>query len=287
MQKILITGATGFLGKEILNQIKFTNYKCLCISRNFFKDNNKISWIKSDISNLNKKIVKIKKFSPDVLIFLSWDKIPNFNSKNCIENLNKSIIFFNSISDINSIKKIIVSGSCFEYKKDGVSYENSKPFINDYFSWSKISLYNFLKIFCHNKKISLVWFRIFYMYGINQRKEALIPYIFNKLVNKKIPKIKNIYNKLDFINVYDVAKIIITAIKKRLPNGIYNLGTGKSTRIIKVYEIICKILKKKNLIKIKKNKPEINFKASKKKFNKYFSYNFIKINEGIKKSFIN
>ena len=287
MEKILITGATGFLGKEILNQIKFTNYKCLCISRNFFKKEKKISWIKSDISNLNKKIVKIQKFRPSVLIFLSWDKIPNFNSKNCSENLNKSINFFNSISHINSIKKIIVSGSCFEYKKKDIAYENSKPFINDFFSWSKISLYNFLKIFCYNKNISLVWFRIFYMYGSNQRKEALIPYIFDQLKNNKNPKIKNVNNKIDFINVFDVAKIFITTIKKKLPSGIYNLGTGKSTRILLIYEIICKILKKKNINKIKKNNSRIDFKASNIKFNKYFNYNFIKIKDGIKKNFTN
>ena len=43
---------------------------------------------------------------------------------------------------------------------------------DDYFSWSKNSLFQYLNIYCSNNKINLFWFRLFYVYGKYQRKNC-------------------------------------------------------------------------------------------------------------------
>jgi ADP-L-glycero-D-manno-heptose 6-epimerase len=287
MKRILITGATGFLGKEILSKLKNQSCKCLCISRKKNKNYKNVQWIRSDIANLNKNnnriLNKIIKFKPNILIFLSWDKIPNLNYKNSYNNLNKSLIFFNSISPIKSIKKIIVSGSCLEYKKNGICKETDSNNISDFFSWSKNSLLNFLKVFCLKKNISLTWFRIFFIYGKNQKKRSLIPYIIESLKNNKKPNLKYINNKNDFIHMTDVVNAFIIAINKKT-SGIYNLGSGKPTSVKSIYLLISKILKK-NIYKYKSNSNSNIFWASTKKVHNELKWKTkITLFEGLKKT---
>ena len=53
--------------------------------------------------------------------------------------------------------------------------------------------------------------------------------------------IKNPFQANDFVDVTDVARAFSLAIEKDVPSGIYNLGSGRSRRIIDV----CKLVEKK------------------------------------------
>ena len=115
---ILITGGSGFIGKVIIDDLLKTNNNILSISRkkklSFSKN---LKWLKADISNVKNYKNAILDFKPDILIHLSWDKIPNFSKKNCDENFKNSKILLNFIIKYTKCKKIIISGSCFEYSK--------------------------------------------------------------------------------------------------------------------------------------------------------------------------
>ena len=117
--KILITGATGFIGKNLTNKLLSMNHEIMIISRkeqDFF-DNINLKWVKADLAYINKFSKTIKDFSPEIVIHLYWEDIPFFSIENSLKNLNNSINFFNLIFTIGSCKKILVSGSCLEYSK--------------------------------------------------------------------------------------------------------------------------------------------------------------------------
>ena len=85
---IIITGATGFIGRAILQDLLKKNYNILAISRKKKLPTHKnITWLNSDISKISKYAGKVISFKPDVLIHLSWDKIPDFSKKNSNLNL--------------------------------------------------------------------------------------------------------------------------------------------------------------------------------------------------------
>ena len=90
--------------------------------------------------------------------------------------MKNSISFFNNIIKYTNCKKLIVSGSCFEYNKlTGTCYEKSICKPTDHFTRAKLELKEWLEKKCKKFKIKLAWFRIFYAYGPNQRKKSLIP----------------------------------------------------------------------------------------------------------------
>lgn len=241
--KILITGGSGFIGKSVINFLKNNDEKyILALTRKKIFFDKDIKFIQGNIGNLAKIQTKIIRFNPEIVIHLAWEGIPDLNYTNSYKNLKNSIKFFDLIFRKTSCKKIIISGSCLEYGKQyGLCNETSQTKINTYFNWAKTSLYHYLLIHSKIKKIDIIWFRIFYAFGINQRKKSLIPYLIDSIKKNKIPIIDNFHNQNDFIYVEDIAEAFYKAIKLKNFNGIINLGSGSKTSVLQ----ICKMVEEK------------------------------------------
>ena len=241
--KILITGGGGFIGKHILSKFENSDtLELLVLSRSLNNsefNRNRTSILFGSLENFEDLKHQIKLFNPDTVIHLAWHGIPNFSVEKSLFNLNISINFLNFIIDETDCKKLIVSGSCFEYGTSlGECQETDYIMNTSYIAWAKNSLYEFLKLKCTKKGIKLFWFRIFYVYGPGQRENSIMPLLYKSLINGEIPNIRSPLNKNDYIYIDDVVNAFYLALNSIAKSGIYNLSSGYS---ISVYEI-CKIL---------------------------------------------
>lgn len=274
--RILVTGSSGFIGKNFIEFLIKSNHEILAIynkhkPRISEKKRSKVIFIKHD---LNKKKIdkKIINFRPEIIYHFAWQGIPNFDFETSLQNLKSSYIFIKQIVNVCNIKKIIVSGSCFEYYKKihGEKYEKYRYFIN-----AKKSLYSLLKVSCDKKNISLGWFRIFFVYGKGQRKKSLIPYIIRSMKLNKKPNILNLSDKNDYIHISDVCNFFQMIIKKKFDTGIYDLGSGKLTSAKQILQImISKFKFKKNefILKSHRNTKNTFIKADINRLYKKFGW---------------
>lgn len=290
--RIFITGATGFIGNHVLDRFRNTDDEILILKlpEEDFNENKNIKYISGDFSNLDTLKTKIIDFNPDVVIHLAWQGIPDYSEKISQVNLFSSIQLLDFIIDNTNCKKIIVSGSCFEYgAKKGITKESDSININSFFAWAKLSLYEYLNLKCEKKNINLIWFRIYYVYGPGQRKNSLVPYVINSLKLNEIPQINNPMNRNDFVYVKDVANAFNIAVEKNISSGIYNLGYGVSTsvyNIIKISELLINDSSSMSelILKKSKTKKEIDFWADISKTTKVLKWcPQISIQDGIKK----
>lgn len=291
--RIFITGATGFLGKHVVQNIHALGHDILAsrLKKEKTQDNfGNIHWIYGDFTNLKFFRNELKSFNPDVVIHLAWQGIPDFSESISKINLINSINLLDFIFDNTNCKKILVSGSCWEYgKKKGACKESDPINTKSYFSWAKNSLNQYLKIKCAEREIILNWFRIFYVYGPGQRSGSLIPTLIKSFGSKEIPRLNTPMNKNDFIYVKNVASVFGEAVDVDILSGVYNLGSGYA---LSSYEI-CRIVEKQlmntetisNKIKAKNDNTEtINFWANMEKTHQSFNLIFnTSIEEGIKK----
>ena len=224
---ILITGSSGFIGTNLLKKLIYNKkFNILLLNRKkkIFKSKKRILSIKSDI-NLNSSVLnKIEKFSPNILIHLAWENIPDYSKKNSELNVYKQINFFKKILKIKSLKKIIITGSCSEYK-------NKSHLTSTFFVKAKKKIKQYLK----NNNISLVWLKLFFVYGKGQRKNSLIPFIVSSIKNKKNIVLKKPNMICDFIHVNDVCKFLLNHLNKKKENIEYDIGSGYG---LKVKEIL-------------------------------------------------
>ena len=233
--KVFITGATGFVGKYITREVHMLGHEILAstlVNDNMGETTKNIQWFYGDLADLNSLKPVLMSFNPDVVIHLAWQGIPDYSESISRVNLNNSINLLNFILSNTNCRKILVSGSCWEYgKKLGACKESDPVNINSYFTWAKYSLHQYLSIKCAEHNVVLNWFRIFFVYGPGQREGSLIPMLIKSIAAKKIPQIKTPMNKNDFVYIGDVAGAIAKAVDTALPSGVYNLGSGYTTSV--------------------------------------------------------
>jgi len=236
--KVFITGVSGFIGLNLVKYLKKSKYKILGLSRRKISFSN-VKILNGDLNNLSLIKKRIIEFQPDVVVHLAWQDIPDYSKQKSELNLNLSIKFFDFLFEKTKCKKIIVTGSCWEYgKKNGVCREDDNLNISGYFSKAKISLYRYLKKKCKNLDIDFFWFRLFFVFGEGQKKSSLIPHCYNSIKNNIKLDINAPENRNDFIHISDVVKILSLAMGKNFSPGIYNIGSGFSISVKKIIDIV-------------------------------------------------
>ena len=281
---ILLTGGTGFIGKNLINLLLNSSHSVLVLTRKESKKIKNINFLKTSLNLSNLSFKKVKKFKPSVIINLAWEGIPNFDRSTSHKNNLDQINFFQKVLTIKEIKKVISVGSCWEYqKKIGLCKETDKTNSKTYFTKAKLNIRSFIEKESKNKNINFLWFRLFYVFGPHQREGSLIPFVINKInENKSLDKI-NFKNQNDFIYINDCCEIIYKSIKKKLPTGIYNIGSGKLTSVYEITSIILKFFNKKKLNRL--NNFNNSVFASTFKLKKYIKYkNKKKINNNVIKT---
>ena len=242
--KILVTGGSGFIGVPVLMSLieNINLVEILNLTRTSSKAISKqIENYQCDLSDPQTYLNKVNEFKPEVVIHLAWEGIPDFSLEMSTKNILSSISFIEIVTKLKSCKKIIVTGSCFEYNnKFGPCSENQIVVPKDYFTFAKKTILSFLKLECNKSNIIFIWARLFYVYGPNQRNASLVPTLIEALKNSKIPDIRTPKNANDFVYVDDVARGIIEMAKKEIPSGVYNLGNGFSITILEICKI-CEI----------------------------------------------
>ena len=244
--KVFITGATGFIGWHVVDQIQASGHDILAFTLENDADeigSKSIRRLCGDLGDVTSLKPAIRSFDPEVVIHLAWQGIPDYSEGISIINLNNSIQLLDFIVEETNCKKIIAAGSCFEYGKNrGVCKESDPIQLKSFLSWAKYSLYQYLLLKCNQKKVELIWFRIFYVYGPGQRVGSLVPTLVRTLKDGKTPDIRSPLNRNDFVYIEDVAEVFRLAVDMKVGTGIYNLGYGISRSVYDVCKIVEKCL---------------------------------------------
>lgn len=231
MKKILITGAKGFVGAAVLQLLKSKGYDV--IETHGTVTHNLCDW--EFVKDLPKADVIIhlagKSFVPD-----SFTNPLSFYNNNIISTLNilekakkdgAKVIFFSTY----------VYGSPEYLPIDEEHKMNPK---NPY-TQSKIIGEELCEAYHRDFNVPVTIFRPFNIYGAGQGLSFFIPTIISQLNNKEI-HLNDSRPKRDFIYIDDVVAAVEKSIHIHENSfNIYNLGTGVSTSVKDVLDMLVKL----------------------------------------------
>jgi nucleoside-diphosphate-sugar epimerase len=243
--RILVAGASGFIGAALCDALIKDGHEVLGLCGSNFKKSlqkkERFQWaIYKFGDSLPDEAIE---FDPEIIINLVWKGIPNFSYKICIENLNDQLAFIEETKKLTSVKKIIGAGTCKEYATShGPCVETDRLAPDNYFSWAKQVVADYLRLSCEERSIKWVWLRIFYVYGPGQRPDSLIPTLIKAIRCGETPNIKNPEAANDFIYLDDVLSVFQLAVKDQEIQGIFNAGSGKLSSVSNIAEIVKKIM---------------------------------------------
>lgn len=239
---ILVTGASGFIGKHVVKKLLDEQQEVLVIVRDIdrYKIQGTETVYKGDLSNISLLYPYLKQYHFETCIHLAWEGIPDYSFEMSSKNLQYGMNILKMCEEIG-IPNLVIAGSCWEYENptgntrtdDRLSCENS-------FKAAKNSLHIMAHAFCKEHGIYLNWMRLFYVYGPGQREQSLIPYIINSFKNGKQPRLNGAFNKNDFVHVQDVAEAVVKVSCQHIYPETLNVGVGKSECVFDIVKIVAK-----------------------------------------------
>lgn len=238
MKKILITGATGFIGRNLVNKIDKHRYALSLLVRDknkaveiFGKGHDYIEFNENNLSYKN----KIKKFNPGIVLHLASLLTSEFNTVTLKKLLDANIKFGALVLDAlldTEVEYFINTGSFSEY------YSGASILDGAYlYSATKIAFRYILEFYRKIKDFKVFNLIPYTIYGPCDTRKKAMDYIIGSLDNKTPVDMTDGFQVLDFIFISDVVNFYLNLIERihKIRDGCeYHLGTGVGTSIREV-----------------------------------------------------
>lgn len=256
MKKVLVTGASGFIGNHVIKNLISKRYNIIATSSNIKKASNfswfkKVEYIPLNFADLDLHVNYFDLFQkPDAVIHLSWEGLPNYKDDFHLEtNLPRQKYFLENLLK-NGLKNLTVTGTCFEYgMQQGCLSEDMKAKPNTPYATAKNILREHLSdLSAGYLNFHLKWIRLFYMYGEGQNPKSLLSQLQKALnENQTVFNMSGGEQTRDFLPVETVADYIVEIAAQEKVTGIINCCSGQPVTVKDFVEKYLKEHKEKKI----------------------------------------
>ena len=254
MEKVLITGGSGFIGSHVVDKFIANNYEVVVVDNlvtgNYKNiDGKKLTFVNEDIRNIKKleeifvsnKISHVIHMAAQVSVSASVENIKYDAEENII-----ALINILELSKKYGIKKVLFSSTAAVYvlPVDVPSKENNKTNPLSPYGLSKLVGEEYLKMYSKLFGVNYVILRYANVYGPRQSAhgEAGVVSIFNdKIKEKSDIFIEGDGNQTrDFVYVKDVANANYLCTVEDVKNEILNVSTNTEISIVNLFNTMKK-----------------------------------------------
>lgn len=287
-KRVMITGGAGFIGSNLADELSLDNEVVILddlstgnmenINELLKKEN--VTFIHGNITDLD---ILQKNFNDIDYVFHQAalanvpESIKNPISNNNI-NINGTLNVLTASRD-NQIKKVVYASSSAIYGDSLIMpiTEITQPNPKSPYAVAKLAGEYYCDVFSDVYKLPTTSLRYFNVYGQRQNQyteyAAVIPKFINRVITGRQPIIYGDgLQTRDFIFVKDVVKANILAAESRM-RGVFNIGSGISTTIYEVANLIT-ILLGKNLKPLYDVPREGDIRNSFSDINKFLDFGF-------------
>lgn len=235
--KVLVTGATGFIGRHVVSRLINGGHKIVATSTLAkkamrFEWFNQVEYIEHNFDQFQENYFDFFQ-QPNKMIHLAWEGLPNYSSMvHVTKNLPAQIDFLHNIAK-NGLTDFTVLGTCLEYglQEGELDEEMCAEPINNY-GVAKDTLRRICLNSADEWRCKIKWLRLFYTYGDGQSDRAL----FSQL-EKAIGDGKHTFNmsegdqQRDYLPVTRVADLIVRIALQSEHDGIVNVCSGRAQTV--------------------------------------------------------
>ncbi|WP_271811973.1 NAD-dependent epimerase/dehydratase family protein [Clostridium beijerinckii] len=234
---ILITGATGFIGTALCQEMIECGHNVTAVIR---LNSHKREKLPKEVEIIELPIDKLSELegSYDLFYHLAWNGSSGAD-RNDFEIQNSNIQY--TAEAIRAAKrcgckKFIGAGSQAEYgvvhgiAKEDVTVPN--PFMM--YGAAKLASYHMGRVLADQLGILFVWPRIYSVYGVGENEDTIISYVIKALLEGGMPDLSSCENMWDFMYITDCVEALRLLGEKDDVSGIFNISAGNS-RILKKF----------------------------------------------------
>ncbi len=243
--KLWVTGATGFLGRHVVDQLLDQGHSVVAIVRDperaqtmpWFE---RVKYIQCDLHKDFGELLEADD-RPDALVHLAWAGLGDFrNFFHVSTNLAADLAFLEAAIRVG-IKHLVVAGTCLEY---GMQYgplsEETDTHPSTAYGLAKDTLRKSLQLLQKEVPFTMQWMRLFYMYGKGQNPNSLLSQL-----DRAIDEGKPVFNMSagdqlrDYLPVEQVAKYFALVLDNPQCQGVINCCSGAPVSVFDLVSRHC------------------------------------------------
>ncbi|MCZ8156428.1 MAG: NAD(P)-dependent oxidoreductase [Leptospira sp.] len=230
MHKVLVTGASGFIGKALCSFLEQSNYEVIKFTRKIGEITDEDTWKSLEKTDFVIHLAALN-FVPE-----SWKQSSEFLETNIV-GTSRALEY----AKRQQAKMIYVSAYLYGIPKELPITESHPILPNNPYALSKYLSEEVCKFHANFFNQSVTILRLFNVYGPGQRSEFLIPSLINQCLKSNVIKVLDLYPKRDYVFIDDVLDAIHRCMNQMNGLQIYNIGSSVSYSVEEMIEIIQKV----------------------------------------------
>ena len=257
MKTVFVTGASSFIGVNLIRELLNNNYQVVAIIRkktdnlDRLKEFKKIKIIELDMNEIE-KLLKLINTKCDIFYHLAWNGTrgsDRYDREMQKENYNNSVKVFNTAISLGC-KTFISAGSQAEYGIcDKIITEKTKEEPVTEYGKYKLKFCNYCKRVSKEKNIIFIEPRFFSLYGTLDYENSLINYLIRNMLKNERLLLTECTQKWNYLNVRDAVRALVM-LQNTKNGGVYNIASN-DTRLLKEFVM--------EIYTLTKSKSELHF----------------------------
>jgi nucleoside-diphosphate-sugar epimerase len=240
--KVLVTGATGFIGRHVVSQLLNRGHSVIAVARDeararTFPWFDRVSFVACDVHDRSVQPSALFGRS-EAVMHLAWPGLPNYGELYHFEqNLHADYRFLKSLVEAGC-GQILVTGTCFEYgMQNGCLNEDMLTQPANPYALAKVTLRKCLQALRVRHPFTLQWARLFYLYGPGQNPNSLLAQLDRAIDNNEpVFNMSGGEQLRDYLPVETVALYLVRLLEHRECAGVFNICSGVPVSIRSLVE---------------------------------------------------
>jgi nucleoside-diphosphate-sugar epimerase len=234
MKRVLLTGATGFIGRHALEPLVRRGYEIHAASRTPpgpVRDG--ITWHQADLLEQARLSDFVRSVAPTHLLHFAWVATPGeyWSSPENLRWVRASLQLIEEFAAAGG-SRAVLAGTCAEYDwRYGFCSEGITPLLpRELYGICKHALHTISGAFALRTGVSAAWGRIFFLYGPHEHPARLVSSVIRSMVLGE-PALCTPGNQIrDILHVADIADAFVALLDSDTI-GPVNIGSGVPVRL--------------------------------------------------------
>ncbi|SIQ59938.1 dTDP-6-deoxy-L-talose 4-dehydrogenase (NAD+) [Rhizobium sp. RU20A] len=255
MTHVLVTGATGFVGRQVVKALLANDHTVTAICRPGSEGKlgtlaDKVAIIVSaDMFRESEEWLAGHLTGKDAVIHVAWYVEPGkyLDSPENLACVEGSLRLARA-AVAAGVGHVIGVGTCFEYRLPSDHLTVESPLApQTLYAASKLSVYHMLGQYLAKQDTRFSWCRLFYLFGEGEHPARLVPYVRGRLAAGETAKLSAGTQIRDFLDVAIAGAMIADVVRTGQPGAI-NICSGRPTTIRALVEGIADEVGRRDLL---------------------------------------
>lgn len=263
-RRVMVTGATGFVGKQVLAWMLERAIQVVPVVRPGSVGKLPASpqleapILSEDLFAENESWWHNKLRGVDIIMHVAWFAEPGqyqFSTKNM--NCLIGTLRMAQAAAQAGVKRFVGVGTCFEYAQSSRPLRADSPLVaSSPYAACKAAAYFALSQLLPQYEVQFAWCRLFYLYGDGEDERRLVPTIRKNLSEGRAIDLTSGNQVRDFLNVKEAGRQIADVAMSD-KTGAFNICSGKTVTVRELAESIADEYGRRDLLKFgnRKNNP--------------------------------